>query len=50
MKAEGHNWIWTVRVVSLIAGLFGVLTIKEGGSVLFSGAEAGAYVPFVPCI
>jgi len=47
MKAEGHNWIWTVRAVSLLAGLFGVLTIKEGGSVLFSGAEAGAYVPFV---
>jgi hypothetical protein len=46
MRAEGHR-IWTVRAVSLFAGLFGVLTVKEGGSVLFGGAEAGAYVPFV---
>lgn len=36
-----------IRVVSLFACLFGVLTVKEGGSVLFGGADAGAYVPFV---
>ena len=46
MRAEGHR-TWIVRAISLFAGLFGVLTIKEGGSVLFGGAEAGAYVPFV---
>ncbi len=41
-------WIW---MISLIAIAFGVMTIKEGGSVLFvDGAArvaAGHYVPFV---
>ena len=41
--------IW-ISVVSIVAILFGLLTIKEGGSVLFteSGKKAaGNYVPFV---
>lgn len=40
-------WIW---VVSLVAVGFGLLTIKEGGSVLFvdgPARAAGDYVPFV---
>ena len=40
-----------VWVISVIAVIFGLLTIKEGGSVLFGVAEsraaAGNYVPFV---
>ncbi|MCG6534411.1 MAG: hypothetical protein L7F78_06900 [Syntrophales bacterium LBB04] len=47
MRDEGHIWIRTIRTIAIFAGVFGVLTIKEGGSVLFGGAEAGAYVPFV---
>ncbi len=39
------------RVVSLVAVAFGLLTIKEGGTILFGGeaarASAGDYVPFV---
>jgi len=41
----------TVLVAALVAVLFGLLTLKSGGSVLFidgpARAEAGAYVPFV---
>ena len=41
-------WNW---VIAMIAIAFGVLTIKEGGSVLFGNAiargSAGNYVPFV---
>ena len=41
-------WIW---VIALIAIAFGLLTIREGGSVLFvdgaARAAAGNYVPFV---
>ncbi|MDO9393459.1 hypothetical protein [Methylotenera sp.] len=41
-------WIW---VISLVAIGFGLLTIKEGGTVLFGNAAAraaaGNYVPFV---
>jgi hypothetical protein len=41
-------WIW---VISLVAITFGLLTIKEGGAVLFGSAAAritaGDYVPFV---
>ncbi|MFA7269683.1 MAG: hypothetical protein WC073_10100 [Sterolibacterium sp.] len=41
-------WSWTI---SLVAVGFGVLTIKEGGSILFGGEAAleaaGNYVPFV---
>lgn len=40
-----------IRVVSLVAVAFGLLTIKEGSAVLFGGeparAAAGNYVPFV---
>ncbi len=39
------------RIPSLVAGAFGLMTIKEGGGVLFWDAAArsaaGAYVPFV---
>lgn len=41
-------WTW---VLSLIALAFGLMTIKEGGTVLFAGpaarVAAGDYVPFV---
>ena len=47
MAIETRNRIRIIHAVSLFAGVFGALTIKEGGSVLFGGAEAGAYVPFV---
>jgi len=40
-----------IRAMSLIAVGFGLLTIKEGGAILFGGdaarAVAGSYVPFV---
>jgi hypothetical protein len=40
-----------IRVVSLVAVGFGLLTIREGGAILFGGeaarAAAGNYVPFV---
>ena len=40
-----------MRATSLVAVAFGLLTLKEGGSVLFGSAAAraaaGAYVPFV---
>jgi len=42
------SWI---RIAAAIAGLFGLLTIREGGAVLFGGEAvrlaAGDYVPFV---
>ena len=42
----------SIWVLSLIAILFGLLTIKSGGAVLFIDGEArlaaGNYVPFVP--
>ncbi len=45
-----HRVVW-IRVISAIAIAFGLLTIKEGGAVLFvdgAGREAaGNYVPFV---
>ena len=41
-------WVWAV---SLLAVVFGLMTIKEGGAVLLdvgtARAAAGAYVPFV---
>lgn len=50
MTAHGERAIW-MRVVSLIAIGFGLLTIREGGAVLFvdgtARAAAGSYVPFV---
>ena len=48
MNAQRGFWLW---VVSLFAVGFGLLTIKDGGTVLFGGevarAAAGNYVPFV---
>jgi hypothetical protein len=42
---------WMLRTAAVVAGLFGVLTIRTGGSVLFGGIEArtaaGDVVPFV---
>lgn len=42
---------WLITVLSIIAILFGLMTIKEGGSVLLGNEEAvaaaGNYVPFV---
>ncbi len=47
-KSQCSIGIW---VFSLLAGVFGLLTIKSGGSVLFFDDEArqaaGHYVPFV---
>ena len=41
-------WIWAI---SLLAVVFGLMTLKEGGAVLFGSGEArtaaGNYVPFV---
>lgn len=50
MKARGEGTLW-IRLASIIAVLFGLLTIQEGGAVIF-GSEtarraAGQYVPFV---
>lgn len=48
MKSDKSIGIW---VVTIIAVLFGLLTIKSGGSVLFvdgiAREDAGNYVPFV---
>lgn len=42
---------FSIRAISVIAIGFGLLTLKEGGTVLFSGeaarAAAGHYVPYV---
>jgi uncharacterized membrane protein (DUF2068 family) len=42
---------WHISVLSIVAILFGLLTIKEGGAVLLGNEEAvaaaGNYVPFV---
>jgi hypothetical protein len=50
MTTNGKRVIW-IRVIALIAIGFGLLTIKEGGAVLFfngpARAAAGHYVPFV---
>lgn len=47
-RAGGKPWIWSA---STVAVLFGLLTIQEGGAVLFwsesARAAAGQYVPFV---
>lgn len=46
-KSQKPMWL---TVVAIIAILFGVMTIKEGGTVLFTEAgklSAGNYVPFV---
>lgn len=47
-RTDGTYWL---RTASVVAILFGLLTIREGGSVLYSagadGSGAGQYVPFV---
>lgn len=47
-RAGGKLWIWSA---SIVAVLFGLLTIQESGAVLFwsesARAAAGQYVPFV---
>lgn len=47
-RAGGKLWIWSA---SIVAVLFGLLTIQEGGAVLFwseaARRAAGQYVPFV---
>lgn len=50
MRTQDHRGL-LLWAISLIALVFGVMTIKEGGSVLFfdgpARAAAGHYVPFV---
>jgi hypothetical protein len=50
MTAHRQRDIW-IRVIAVIAIAFGLLTIREGGAVLFvdgpSRVAAGNYVPFV---
>ena len=50
MKPLLKNNLW-LRGASVVAVLFGLMTLKEGGTVLFGGeaarTAAGAYVPFV---
>ncbi|MDT3683662.1 MAG: hypothetical protein RO009_01285 [Pseudorhodoplanes sp.] len=50
MKARGEGTLW-LRSASIIAVLFGLLTIQEGGAVIFwsetARRAAGQYVPFV---
>ncbi len=50
MATQRTRSIW-VRVISMIAIGFGLLTIKAGGAILFGGdaarEAAGNYVPFV---
>ena len=49
MKSTG--WAFALRAAAVVAVLFGLMTIREGGAVLFfDGAArqaAGDYVPFV---
>jgi uncharacterized membrane protein (DUF2068 family) len=51
MTALTQNRSISIWAISLVATLFGLMTIKEGGAVLFGSAEAraaaGNYVPFV---
>jgi len=48
VKSEKNSAIW---IMTFVAVLFGLLTIKSGGQVLFGGSSfqkaAGNYVPFV---
>lgn len=48
IQRQREVWIWAI---SLVAIGFGLLTIKEGGTILFGNeaarAAAGNYVPFV---
>ncbi len=49
IKVNAHPWVF--RTLGLVAILFGLLTLKSGGLVLFvdgtDRAAAGNYVPFV---
>ena len=51
MARQTESRGWGLRVLALVAVAFGLLTLKEGGAVLFvDGAgrqAAGQYVPFV---
>ncbi len=51
MNTATHQRGFSIWVISLVAVGFGLLTIKEGGTVLFGDgaarAAAGNYVPFV---
>jgi uncharacterized membrane protein (DUF2068 family) len=51
MKTHTQQRGLLIRAISLVAVGFGLLTIKEGGTILFGGeaahAAAGNYVPFV---
>lgn len=51
MSEMGVYSRWWLRLLAVFVVLFGVVTIKAGGSVLFGDAEArqaaGAYLPFV---
>ena len=48
VSSRGVRWL---RVAAIVALLFGLVTLREGGGVLFGGeaarAAAGHYVPFV---
>lgn len=50
MTYPSQSTLW-IRGAAVLAAVFGLLTIKEGGTVLFGDAAAraaaGAYVPFV---
>ena len=51
MNKAGSLSIWWLRLFGIFVALFGLVTIKAGGSVLFIAGEArqaaGAYLPFV---
>ena len=51
MTTLKHPRGWLISLLSIVAVLFGLLTIKEGGAVLVGNesavAAAGNYVPFV---
>ncbi|MDI1246805.1 MAG: hypothetical protein PSV24_15545 [Rhodoferax sp.] len=51
MNQSTHQRGFSIWVISLVAIGFGLLTIKEGGAILFGSetarAAAGNYVPFV---
>lgn len=51
MNTPKHQRGFPILAISLVAIGFGLLTIKEGGTILFGGeaarAAAGNYVPFV---
>jgi hypothetical protein len=51
MQAQSRGRDGWLTAASIVAVVFGLLTVKEGGTVLFGGEAArlaaGAYVPFV---